>query len=222
MKCELEELLLEVKSSQERSIIEVLLNNFECIPQMKLEHIAELSYCSKTSVRRVIIKLGYKGYIEYQLHVKMSQAAKKHAYSDSMMFPKKSISECESFINFINSSEQIFVYGYGSNALAAQYLFRQLLENGKVVTWINEQDLLHSLHDETIIIVSNTGRSANILNLASELMERHSCSVAAITKEHSELAKLVNVNLVHNNESSININDPMDSFILINQVSKMI
>ncbi len=222
MKSELEELLHEVKSSQEKLIIETLISNFDNIPNMKLEEIARASYCSKTSVRRIIIKLGYKGYLEYQLHIKMANVVTNLDYNNTIILTGKSASECEQFINFFKNHKHITIYGHGSNTLAAEYLFRQLIELGYTATWINEQDLLHSIKDDAVVILSSTGRNQAIVQLASELKLKRGCTIAAITKSESELANVADITLAHNLENCTSLNDPMDSFVLINQISKML
>lgn len=220
MKRELEELLYEAKSSQEKLIVEVLIANFENIPDLKLDEIASLSFCSKTSVRRIIIKLGYKGYLEYQLHVKMFIQNKNDNLECSFGY----IGSCKAskIIEFLNSCNHISIFGSGADSIAAQYLFRQLLEFGYTVTWINESDLLHSITNDNVIIISNTGRSQSVNQLAKELKNNQNCQVASITKIDSELASIVDLPIVHDLKNSAHKNDQMDTFIIINQISKLL
>lgn len=221
MKKELEELLFEVKSNQEKLIIEILIKYFEEIPNMKLEEIAKHSYCSKTSVRRVIIKLGYKGFIEYQLHVKLELESKETKFITNYS-GKMSMEKCACVISFLSEAKHISVYGVGADSISAQYLFRQLLEMGYVVTWINEFDLLHTIQNDKLIVISNTGRNPNIVNLVKVLQRDQNCKVAAITKSGSELSKVVEIPILHELKNSMNKNDPMDSFIIINQILKLL
>lgn len=221
MKRELEELLFEVKSSQEKLIVETLIKNFNDIPVMKLEEIANSSYCSKTSVRRIIIKLGYKGYLEYQLHVKLELENKPQNITVERD-GRLTISKCEQIISFIEEANHISIFGTGADSISAQYLFRQLLEIGYNATWINEADLLYTIQNDTVIVISNTGRHSNIINSVKQLKVAQNCKIAAITKNNSELSKIVDLPIVHELKNSMNKNDPMDAFIIINQISKLL
>ncbi|MFV0254789.1 MAG: MurR/RpiR family transcriptional regulator, partial [Erysipelotrichaceae bacterium] len=65
-----------LKSEQEKLIIKILIENFEDIQNISLTTIADLSYCSKTSVVRTLKKLGYTGYVEFQLVAKLEANSK--------------------------------------------------------------------------------------------------------------------------------------------------
>lgn len=221
MKRELEELLFEVKSSQEKLIIETLIKHFNEIPNMKLEEIAKCSYCSKTSVRRIIIKLGYKGYLEYQLHVKIEVENKQGDIGESFD-GRLNVNNCNLLLSFIKEADHISIYGVGADSISAQYLFRQLLEIGYTVTWINEIDLLYKIQNDSVIVISNTGRHQNVIKSVKTLQEKQNCKIAAITKKNSELSAVVDLPIVHDLKNSMNKNDPMDAFIIINQISKLL
>lgn len=217
MEKELENLLFKVKSNQEKLIIEQLLNNFENISSMTLEEIAERSFCSKTSVRRVIIKLGYKGYLEYQLHVKLYLAEKGNEDKENCPILEENF---KSFLEFINSNKYISIYGTDYDTIPAQYLFRQLLELGYKVTLITDHDLIYNVKNDGVIIVSNSMQNANIVKNVRYLKKIQNCNVAAITVENSDLLKYVDVSLVHGLENSTNKKDTIDACILINKITK--
>ncbi len=217
MKSELEEMIYEAKSNQERLIIKTLIDNYDNIENMKLDEIANLSFCSKTSVRRVILKLGYKGYLEFQLHVKL-ECEKK----DAQYFFGENISEarCKEISNLIQNKEHLSIYGNGPDSISAQYFFRQLLEMGYNVTWINEFDLLHSIQNDTVIVISNTGRNKNIIEAVKDLKTKQECFVVGITKNKSDLSNIVDTAIVHELKHSVDVNDPIDAFLIINQICK--
>lgn len=220
MKGELEELLFEVKSSQEKLIIEVLLANFDQLPNMKLEKIANLCYCSKTSVRRIIIKLGYKGFLEYQLHVNLEQSRANHNGQQSSEI--RDSEEIMRMAGFIKQNDHVYIYGKGASSLSAQYLFRMLTERGYAAIWVNEQDLLYNLKDEKVIVLSNSGKTTSVVKVVSDLVKDKNCSVAAITKNGSELSKIVDISLLHNLENAASRDDQIDSFNTINKLIKVL
>ncbi len=219
MKGELEELLLEVKSSQAKLIIEFLINNFEELPNMKLEQIANLCYCSKTSVRRIIIKLGYKGFLEYQLHIKLElNKSDDKQVTGEIVYDH---SQLQMLSNFIKDSNYIYIYGRGASSLSAQYLFRMMLEKGYKVVWINDPELLYNLQNQKLIIISKSGQSPSIVKIANELMKQD-CQIAVITRKRSELAKMCDVKLLHNLENSLSSEDQIDVFNTINSLIKLL
>ncbi len=220
MRSELEELLFEVKSSQEKLIIEVLMNNFDQLPNMKLEKIANMCYCSKTSVRRIIIKLGYKGFLEYQLHIKLEQSKNNETEQEDLGI--RDSEEIMRMASFIKQNPHVYVYGKGASSLSAQYLFRMLTELGYTAIWINEQDLLYNLRNEKIIILSNSGKTTSVVKVVSDLINERNCSLAAITRSGSELAKMVDITLLHNLENAASRDDQIDSLNTINKLIKVL
>lgn len=220
MKSELEELLYEVKSSQEKLIIEVLMEYFERLPMMKLEEISSLCYCSKTSVRRIIIKLGYKGFLEYQLHVKLELSKSEDVEEQIVMI--RDSEEIMRMLSFIKEKDHVFVYGKGASSLSAQYLFRTLIEHNYTAVWINEQDLLYNLESENVIVLSNSGKTTSVVKVVNDLRGEKHCRIAAITRYGSELASLSDIALVHNLENSSSRNDQIDSFNTINKLAKVL
>ncbi len=220
MKRELNELLAEVKTNQEKYIVERLIENYEQIPQMKLCDVADISYCSKTSVRRVIIKLGYKGYLEFQLNVKINLINEER--NRNFEGYNQSRNDIVQMIEFFKTSNHFYIYGAGADSLCAQYLFRLLLEAKYSVTWINDENLLSQISDEALVVVSNSGRDTKLIDKLEMMRNENSCKIAAITKEDSALAEIVDASVGHYFENSINSEDQIDTFIIISQLAKLL
>ncbi len=183
------ELLFEEGSRQEKQILKYLKQNIDQLPNLKLNTIASQNYCSPTSVTRVIQKLGFTGFKELQVTIKVD------LHSNQRLIATKN--NYQLFIdNFIDNS-CTYIYGKGASQIAAQHLFRKLLRKNIDVSLVTEVDLLYILKRKTIIIISNSGETHSVINLVTDLKKYNQCTVLSITRENSQLAMLSDYSLLN-------------------------
>ncbi len=219
VKSELEKLLFEAKSEQEKTIIKILLENFDNLPEMKLGDISNMCGCSKTSVRRVFLKLEYDGFLDYQLHMKMEQEKERKAKEEKETIGKDD--KIMEFANFIIDANCVYIYGSGPSNLSAQYLFRMLTELGYIAIWVDDQELLYSLTNKNIIVISNTGRSEKLIKVASSVINERGCKLGTITCIESKLDTLSSVNL-HTKTLDLKYVDRGDQIDLLCMINKLL
>lgn len=203
------ELLFETKSNQERDILCYLQNHLSQVPFMTLATIADNNYCSPTSVSRIIKKLDYDNFKEFQITIKNYYNIKNEQTFDVN----------KDFVHEFINTNCIYVYGKGASYLSAIHLSRQLIKAGYDCSLIYEQDLLYSIHNKTIVFISNSGQTNSVIDIVEDIREINNCKILAITQIDSTLAKLSHHSLLHN----INIQDRReDQTHLINTIDNLI
>ncbi len=179
-------------SSQESDILLYLKHNLEQIPDIAISVVADNTFCSTTSVTRLVKKLGFTNYRELQYAIRL-QYNIYGQYTNPIVD-----NDYTSFVSEIKSSDCVYVYGKGASHISAHYLFRKLIKANINASLIDEQDLLYSLNGRTIIIISNSGRTSSVLEIIRDIKEINQCNILAITELGSPLAKLaiaaINVN----------------------------
>lgn len=202
------ELLFETHSKQERDILIYLRDNFTDIPKLTLATIADNNYCSPTSVARTIKKIGYDNFKEFQIAIK----------TQLNFTLDEAESPCKEFKHVLTSSNCIYVYGKGASHLSAIHLSRQLLKSGFDCSLITEQDLLYSLHNKTIVIISNSGETSSVIDIVEDVKKINNCTILTITKSGSRLESIANESISHNNPTQTNREDQSHVFQIINNL----
>ncbi|MFV0247075.1 MAG: MurR/RpiR family transcriptional regulator [Mycoplasmatales bacterium] len=220
MKKELEELKFEVTSSQEKDILEILIDNFDSIPNLSILEISTRCYCSSTSVTRVIKKLGYKGYSDYQSQVSFNLKNKLRELDCDDKFNVLN-PDIDDLVKQIKSEKVLYIYGKGASYLSAQYLYRLLLEKDFVPVLLTEQDFLYGLKDKYVIILSKSGETDSVCKIAKELKENQGCTIVSFTRQNSALDKVSSYSFVHDNQNNLSRNDQIELFLLINKIMYM-
>lgn len=215
MKDELESLLYKIKSTQEEQIIKILLENYEQLPAMKLDELANLCYCSMTSIRRMLIKLGYEGYREYQLLIKLEISKEKEVIKNEVS------EEIMEFINFIKEQKYVYIYGFEECLLSAQYLNQILIEKKYIALHFNQLNSLLTLRSVNIIVIANYQRDENIESVLFRLKNEMACRIAVITS-NKKLSSLADIFLESKFEHATSSSDQIDVFNTINRLAKVL
>lgn len=208
IKNNIKELFFEVKNQQERLILGFLKDHQHDIYNYSLNDVAELCFCSPTSVTRVIKKLGFQGFLEYKNALRFQEQAIVH-HSDI------DVKLVVDFAKQLKQLDHIFVYGKGTSSLAAQYFFRRLVEKGYVVAWLNEQDLLYSLDKKNLMIISNTGETDSVIEIVRMLNATTRNKLFTITKKNSTLDKLCLHGLYHSDDLEQVVRDSQNQVLKI-------
>lgn len=188
----IDELLFEKRSNQEKQILKYLKENIDDLKNQNLATVADNNFCSTTSVTRIVKKLGFNGYKELQITLRVN----------TKKVVKETIPNLSKVIEEIKSVPCIYIYGKGASHISALQLFRQLIKCGFNASIIQEQDLLYSLNNKSIICLSNSGETKSIVDLFTELKKYNNCRIISITKEKSSLNKISNISLTHNYDIS--------------------
>ncbi len=210
LKSKITELLFETVSSQEQSILVYLEQNLSNISNISLTQIADNNFCSTTSVTRLIKKLGYNSFKEMQLAISLSEQVKA---------PKLDKNINSKFITCLNEANCIYVYAKGASQISALYLFRKLIKLGYDASYISEQDLLYSLHNKTVLFISNTGETSTVFKLMADIKEYNNCKILAITKHQSTMDQIAHHSIVHNYSTYGNREEQQHLLQIINGLS---
>lgn len=203
------ELLFETKSNQERTILIYLRDNIEQVPNLTVAAIADNNFCSPTSVTRTIKKLNYQNFKDFQISTKY------------LLNLKEDVTPIinNRFINAVHSSNCLYIYGKGASYISAIHMSRQLIKIGVDCSLIYEQDLLYSLHDKTVVIISNSGETSSVIDIVKDISIINNCTILALTQSGSTLHNLAKHSIIHN----ISINDDReDQTALIASVNAII
>lgn len=183
------ELLFETTSNQEQMILVYLEQNITKLESYSLTQIADNNFCSTTSVTRLVKKLGYNSFKEMQLAINLSKYTTIKETNNQIN---------NTFIKAIKDANCVYVYAKGASQISALYLFRKLIKSGYDASYIEEQDLLYSLQNKTVLCISNTGETSTVNKVMKDIKEYNNCNILAITHDNSTLHKLANNTLSHN------------------------
>ncbi len=210
LKGKITELLFETVSTQEQMILVYLDQNLDNIGHLSLTQIADNNFCSTTSVTRLIKKLGYNSFKEMQLAINLSEQVR-------VTTPNRQIGS--GFVEALTSSNCVYVYAKGASQISALYLFRKLIKLGYDASYIEEQDLLYSLQNKTVLFISNTGETSTVFKLMADIKEYNNCQILAITKHQSTMDKLAHHSIVHNYSTYGNREEQQHLLQIINDLA---
>ncbi len=210
LKGKITELLFETVSTQEQMILVYLDQNLDNIGHLSLTQIADNNFCSTTSVTRLIKKLGYNSFKEMQLAINLSEQVR-------VTTPNRQIGS--EFVEALTSSNCVYVYAKGASQISALYLFRKLIKLGYDASYIEEQDLLYSLQNKTVLFISNTGETSTVFKLMADIKEYNNCQILAITKHQSTMDKLAHHSIVHNYSTYGNREEQQHLLQIINDLA---
>ncbi len=205
------ELLFETVSTQEQMILVYLEQHITDLSNQSLTKIADNNFCSTTSVTRLIKKLGYNSYKELQLSINLTEKLQIEEQANDFN-PK--------FIANLKAANCIYVYGKGASQISSLYAFRKLIKLGYDASYIEEQDLLYSLQDKTVLCISNTGETSTVYKVMNDIKEYNNCKILAITKHQSTLANIADNTIVHNYSTYGNREEQQHLLQIINQLAK--
>lgn len=203
------ELLFENVSTQEQMILLYLEKHIDDLPNQSLAKIADNNFCSTTSVTRLIKKLGYSSLKELQLALNLSSIPKAKQPDDL---------EYIEFLKYLNRDNCIYVYGKGASQITSLYIFRQLIKNGYDASRIDEQDLLYSLNNKTVLCISNSGETNTVYKVMEDIKELNDCIILSITKQDSTLDKLSTCSITHNRQIYGKREDQLHMLEIANQI----
>lgn len=211
LKSNITELLFETNSTQEQMLLVYLEQNIDNLANFSLTQIADNNFCSTTSVTRLVKKLGYSSFKELQLAISLSKQATEEPDIDCIN---------PQFVAAVKAANCIYVYAKGASQISGLYIFRKLIKLGYDASYIEEQDLLYSLHSKTVLCISNTGETSTVYKVMSDIKEYNDCQILTITQVGSTLANISNYCITHNVSTYGNREEQQHLLQIINELTK--
>lgn len=190
----------------EKVIYNYLRNNFEKIPRMHVRDIALEAYAGASSVMRLIHKLGYHSYYQFQEFVEKQQLK---ASTDSDIFqllsashyPSELIEKCRQLTEQVLKADSIIFFGLGTSGNICEYAMRRFATLGlnalslTDMTYPLESHLLES-QDSLIGVFSISGETGQLIEILQHIRNREKVMIISITpKKESSLAQLSNLSI---------------------------
>ncbi|MDR2976245.1 MAG: MurR/RpiR family transcriptional regulator [Streptococcaceae bacterium] len=188
-------------SETEKVIYGYLRDNFEKIPYIHMRDIALSSHAGTSSVMRLIRKLGYQSYYDFQEFV--GQQIKKTAMSGDTYqllsvdnYPAELMDRCNHLVDKIIDSKNILFFGLGASGYMCEYAARRFSTQGVHASPLTDttypfQSKLPPDQKNLIIVLSISGETMEIAELLQSVKDNKLAAIASITpKENSSIALL--------------------------------
>lgn len=213
LKAKITELLFETNSTQEQMILVYFEQHIEQLASYSLTQIADNNFCSTTSVTRLVKKLGYNSFKEMQLAINLTKQSVEEP-TCNLINPH--------FISALKEANCIYVYAKGASQISALYLFRKLIKLGYDASYIEEQDLLYSLHSKTVLCISNTGETSTVNKVMKDIKDYNDCQILTITQSASSLAGCSDYSITHNISTYGNREEQQHLLQIINDLTQQL
>lgn len=199
-------------SENEKYVCHYLSGHYEeCIRKTAEEFAADCNV-SKTLLIRFAKKLGLSGYSELKARLKIEQKEAEQntdgllqAMTDSYhkMMEELVKKNLTSLFEKIFSARRVFVYGSGSSQARAASEMKRIFLPAKEMIQLHGHDLLVTLKniakpEDLVIIISLSGESDMVVELAKALRIRHVPAVSITRLKSNTLASLCDENLYIN------------------------
>lgn len=198
----------------EKKIVEYILNHPETIIHLTAHEVAEILYVSKTSIINLSKKLGFDGYSELRYYVKDYLQAKEKkeelwsyegilgAINDEVTktLTLQREDNIKSIAQRIMTSRIVYVIARGASKPIADLLSSRLAMLKIKSIFINDPNLIDVLgdglgEDETVLVMSLSGETEKILNIARAARARGIDVIALTSFSNNTLQKLANYNM---------------------------
>lgn len=182
-----------------------IVKNKQKVAYMSINEVALSCNVSRTTIMRFCQKLGFNGFSEFKY------AVKKELESSKINISKTDNTLVENYMNTLNQLEQkdfdsickmlseakrIFIYGSGDiQNLASKYLKLLFLHRGLLIydldaLYVNQEFYNLITEDDVVILITLSGDSVPIEQIAKKLKNRNIKSIAISKLKDSTIAKL--------------------------------
>lgn len=198
-------------TTTEFRILEYVRDNLDRIDEINVTDISAACFCSTASIHRFVNKFGCQGYKQFKSEILASKVIDNSSYSEfggEVISGLKHIESIE-IDNFVQSIKQlkgkrVYIYALGASQVSALYFARLLSEVDIDATSYVPYELSGIKETaEAIFVISNSGETRPVIEQAQRYLNEN-MPVYALTRSNSSLAKLVENNLVHNNQFNNN------------------
>lgn len=204
-------------SDAEKVIYDYIVENIHDIPYMSSRELAQLTNSNATTILRLSRKFGYDNFNDFKYEIilklrdkKLPHVELKENYNtpeciglvsklyESVITRTKhniSLSQFEKIINALNDCEAIDFIASNMNSDIAHYAEHVLTPIGKPIYVYENQDLqvissMNIPENHVVILISKTGISHHVLDVAYTLCQRGICTIALTPIDQGPLSKL--------------------------------
>lgn len=178
-------------TNQEIKVYHFITQNIDNIGNITAKEIAEECFCTTTTVNRFCKKYGVSGFSDFSAII----SYEKQQISDGVVVDKKIDND---FLQQIDKSKVIFLFGSGASLFTAHVLERYLLRRGYTVILLEDRYFLKEVMREQVMLFSNSGLTAPALDLAYTA-KKLGMRTFAVTSQGSELDKICDHTLTFTN-----------------------
>lgn len=196
-------------SESETVVLKYLVNHLDTALEMGVRGVARECYTSTSTVMRLAKKLGYDGFIDmyYQFLNHLKDDGQKidltndfvKQYIDSFEMNEEQYRATKEIAKVVTESKQhVFIYATGFMGFIAEYLAKKLLVLGVDVIYSDGADSIgvfenHIEDISLLIVLSRSGRSANVINRIVTAKENGICTAAITGDNDSPLSQNCNM-----------------------------
>ncbi len=174
-------------TNQELKVYHYITQNIDEIGSLTAKEIAEECFCTTTTVNRFCKKYGVSGFSDFSAII----SYERRYFDDGV---NADVEVNDDFLNKIDKSKVLFLFGSGASLFTAHVLERYLLRRGYIVILLEDRYFLKEVMREQIMLFSNSGLTAPALDLAYTA-KRSGMKTFAITSRGSELDKVCDYSL---------------------------
>ncbi|MGX6992221.1 hypothetical protein CBF34_06670 [Vagococcus penaei] len=186
-------------SDLDKELLKYIIENKSSVTQFSISELSEKSYVSKSTIIRLMKKLGFSGYSEFKFLLNQETKQKKAMKKAGFDLFKSQTADIQNTLKNIDNdgiqqatdllaiSQIIYCYGTGySQRKAAEEFSKQLIACGKKVILIPNQTELEMMmsimtSQDCLVIVSLSGETPGIKNTLLELNIR-SIKIISVTR----------------------------------------
>lgn len=193
-------------SETEKVIYAYLRENFEKIPYIHMRDIALNAHAGTSSVMRLIHKMGYKSYYDFQEFVSNQQ--KKVAVDNGTFdllsvdnYPADMLDKCHLLAQEIAKADSIVFLGLGTSGTICQYARRRFCTLEYNATSMVDATFpiysrFKSSKNNLIIALSISGETNEILEILQSVKDSQKAKIFSITpNKDSHIAKLSEISI---------------------------
>lgn len=197
-------------TSLDYDLYKYIVNNQEKVAYMRIRDLAKETHTSTTSILRFCKKLGYDGFSEFKIKLKLHLSETKQA---NILSEKSSLSEflertltqdygtkINEIASIIAKAENIIFIGIGTSGILAEFGSRYFSGLKKFSLYIKDPFFPidnTSFDNEIVVVLSVSGESEPIIRLTNRVKERGTTVISITNRPDSTLAKISDYNLAY-------------------------
>lgn len=198
-------------TESEKRVCTYIIQNYEKIPNMSINQLANKSYTSKTVVINMAQKLGFEGYTDLRYYVRNEKIEPKrfvsreeidHKVLESTKMTLKTLDreKVSNVAKEIIDAKTVYIAARGTSKSVALHLSHLLLTSGVKCILIDDYNLLpiisHQVEeDELMILISLSGETQKIIDAAKAAKARNGHVVGISSFSHNSLSRIADITL---------------------------
>ncbi|MCM0648050.1 MurR/RpiR family transcriptional regulator [Clostridium swellfunianum] len=225
-------------TNSEQKVFTYIYANQQKVMKMKISDLAKETFTSKTVIINLAQKLGFEGFSDLKYYLKSSKGDEdnRKVLEDLQYNLKHNIEktfvviEADLYKNItreILAAKTVYVFARGTSKAAGYYLNHLLLTIGIKCVFVDDYNLLALVSntlekDELVILISLSGNTAKILEVANIAKVKGVKSIAITAFGNNELSKISDYTLhCVSNDTETKYNDSISRigmFIVIEMI----